>query len=73
MLDAAQTEECLIEAQKAYLESLSVCDELQGSISDTELLEMRSRLYLNLGLVYDNKNDTSSARKFINQALNIAR
>jgi NF-kappa-B inhibitor-like protein 2 len=72
-LDAAETEESLMEAQKAYLESLSVCDELQGTISETELREMRSRLYLNLGLVYDSKNDPQSARKFIDKALHIAR
>lgn len=72
-LDATETEESLMESQKAYLEALSVCDELQGITSETELLEMRSRLYLNLGLVYDSKNDTPSARKFIDKALHIAR
>ena len=71
--DAAEREESLMESQKAYLEALSICDELQGITSDTELLEMRARLYLNLGLVYDSKNDTPSARKFIDKALHIAR
>ena len=38
-----------------------------------ELLEMRSRLYLNLGLVYQNNGDLHSARKFMEKALGIVR
>ena len=34
---------------------------------------MRSRLYLNLGLVYENKADLSSARKFMEKALSIVK
>ena len=34
---------------------------------------MRSRLYLNLGLVYENQADLSSARKFMEKALNIVK
>lgn len=38
-----------------------------------ELLEMRSRLYLNLGLVYQTNEDLQSARKFMEKALSIVK
>ena len=38
-----------------------------------ELLEMRSRLYLNLGLVYQHNEDLQSAKKFIEKALSIVK
>lgn len=74
--DAASTnevEECLLESQKAYLKSLSVCDKLREYVSEKELLEMRSRLYLNLGLTYDTQNDSTRAKSFMEKALIIAR
>ena len=42
-------------------------------ITVRELLEMRSRLYLNLGLVYQTNGDLQSARKFMEKALSILR
>ena len=48
-----------------------MCDKLIGELSDKELLEMRSRLYLNLGLVYEIKGDLKSGRKFMEKALDI--
>ncbi|EDO37052.1 predicted protein, partial [Nematostella vectensis] len=73
--DDQEVEESLVEAQKAFLLSLEICDALQedGNIPDKELLEMRSRLYLNLGLVYESRNDIQNARKFIDKALAISR
>ena len=46
------------------------CEALIRIIMIRELLEMRSRLYLNLGLVYENQADFKSARKFMVKALN---
>ena len=34
---------------------------------------MRSRLYLNLGLVYEQSGDLHSARKFMGKALDISK
>jgi tetratricopeptide (TPR) repeat protein len=56
-----------------YLKSLNVCDRLVGELSDRELLEMRSRLYLNLGLVYEDQGDIDSAKRFIEKALGVVR
>ena len=68
-----EVEECLLESQTAYLKSLAVCDKLRETVSDKELLEMRSRLYLNLGLTYENQKDSSRAKSFMEKALIIAR
>ena len=38
-----------------------------------ELLEMRCRLYLNLGLVHENSGDLHSAKKFMEKALSISK
>lgn len=63
--------EFLVQAGTYYLQSLELCDQLIGQLSDRELLEMRSRLYLNLGLVYEMQEDLQSAKRFMEKALNI--
>lgn len=70
--DKEEVEECLLQAQLSYRNSLSVCDKLHDIVADKELLEMRSRLFLNLGLVYES-SDYSLAQKFIEKAVAIAR
>ena len=63
----------LLRAEQHYLQALEACDGLTGELSDRELLEMRSRLYLNLGLVYEDQGDLTNARSFMNKALAIVR
>ena len=63
----------LRKASLAYRRSLDVCDKLIGQISDREVLEMKSRLYLNLGLVYETQSDIREARKFMEKALSIGK
>ena len=58
-------------AQTAFLESLSICDQLRDVVKEKELLEMRARLYLNLGLVYSNLKNQKKAIKYIEKALTI--
>ena len=67
------SKEIMTKATTEYLCSLDVCDKLIGHISDRELLEMKSRLYLNLGLVYESQGDTRNARKFMEKALGIVK
>lgn len=55
-----------------YLSSLKVCEKLQ-TVSNSELVEMKSWLYLNLGKVYENQSDLLSARNYTKQALAIAK
>lgn len=70
-----EVDNLLLKSVDYYLSSLEVCDRLLGGVvlSDRELLEMRSRLYLNLGLVYENQKDLQSARQFIEKALGIVK
>ena len=58
-------------AQTAFLDSLSICDQLRDIVKEKELLEMRARLYLNLGLVYSNLKNQKKGIKFIEKALTI--
>ncbi|XP_068698694.1 tonsoku-like protein isoform X1 [Montipora foliosa] len=71
-----EQEEYLLESQAAYLKSLSAVEKLQGgTVSNKQLLEMKSRLYLNLGLTYekDSQEDCTRAKSFMEKALVIAR
>ena len=58
-----------------YLSSLKVCEKLQDcpTISGSELAEMKSQLYLNLGNLYQFKNDQLRAKNYIEQALAITK
>ena len=74
-ISAAEQDEYLLQSQTAYLDSLAVCDKLLGTVSEKDLLEMKSRLYLNLGLTYerDSEEDCARAKSFMEKALVIAR
>ena len=71
--DEKKFNKCLLQSQKAYLQSLEICNKLQNKIPDKEMLEMKARLYLNLGLTFEWKQDTEEALKFVNKALVISR
>eukprot|EP00794_Sanderia_malayensis_P018758 gene18758-20649_t len=62
-------ERCLSESQDAYLKSLALCDSLRNTVSDKEILEMKARLCLNLGLVYEWRNNLNQAERFMERAL----
>ncbi|XP_065671588.1 tonsoku-like protein isoform X2 [Hydra vulgaris] len=68
-----ETNRCLESSLKLFLESLELCDKLYGVVSEKEMLEMRARLYLNLGNVYDKKENSKDSLKFVSKALIIAR
>ena len=63
----------LLEAQQANLQSLEVCDRLQGAEDDREVLDMRCRVYLNLGLCYELQGDGEKGLKFMKKAFVTAR
>ena len=63
----------LLEAQQANLQSLEVCDRLQGVEKDTEVMDMRCRVYLNLGLCYELQGDGERGLKFMKKAFVTAR
>ncbi|KAL5466879.1 hypothetical protein EMCRGX_G031036 [Ephydatia muelleri] len=68
-----ETDQLLRKAGTAFLKSLDVCDKLVGSVPEREVLSMRSRSYLNLGLVYEIRGDYKSAREFMQKALGIVK
>ncbi|XP_078608465.1 tonsoku-like protein [Branchiostoma floridae x Branchiostoma japonicum] len=60
----------LIKAQQAFLKSLDVCDLLRDVVPVSDYNEMRARLFLNLGIVLDNKGDDSGEwRAFIKKCI----
>ena len=61
-------EQHLTESLQAYLGSLEVCDQLEDDVGKSELLEMKGRLFLNIGLVYEAQDDMEQAQHFLEQA-----
>jgi len=47
--DEKNLKQCLRKSEKSYLESLELCNKLSSNITQKEYLEMKARLYLNLG------------------------
>lgn len=62
-----------MKSQKNYMNALQTCDKLRDCLSEREVLEMRARLYLNIGLMYEKKQDLKEAIKFVQKALVITK
>jgi NF-kappa-B inhibitor-like protein 2 len=63
----------LSDAQKAYLDCLDVCDRLDGVVDEHEVMDMRARAYLNIGLIYESREMNKEALQFVKKAFVIAR
>ncbi|XP_058807666.1 tonsoku-like protein [Phymastichus coffea] len=61
-------EEVLRQARKALSKSIRLCDKLEHKIDKNELMMMRARLLLNLGLVYENQKNIDNSLQLIKQA-----
>ncbi|XP_071086168.1 tonsoku-like protein [Haliotis cracherodii] len=59
-------------AESAFQKSLEVCERLKNSVKNEELMEMKARLYLNLGLVYDGRGNVRQSAEFMKRAITIA-
>ncbi|XP_062424560.1 tonsoku-like protein [Rhea pennata] len=60
----------LREAEQAFRTSLAIVEEkLEGAVPSRELTEMRARLYLNLGLVYDSLKDQAKCSHYIKKSI----
>lgn len=66
--DNLTKQEHLTQSLQAYLGSLEVCDQLEGDVEKGELLEMKGRLFLNIGLVNEAQDDMQQAQRFLEQA-----
>ncbi|XP_061463118.1 tonsoku-like protein isoform X2 [Rhineura floridana] len=68
-----QSSEALQEAEKAFMKSLAILDEmLEGEVPQREASEMRARLYLNLGLVYDGLKNPAKHAYYIKKSIYIS-
>uniref|UniRef100_A0A670ZBX9 Tonsoku-like protein n=1 Tax=Pseudonaja textilis TaxID=8673 RepID=A0A670ZBX9_PSETE len=71
MAESGQLEEALQEAEKAFMKSLAILDEeLEGTLGGES--EMRSRLYLNLGLIYDSLKNPAMRTSYIKKSIYIS-
>ncbi|KPI91757.1 Tonsoku-like protein [Papilio xuthus] len=61
----------LTAAEKAFMKGLVLCEKLNGKIAKTELLDMRARLLLNIGVVQEHLGSLDKALDCINKAITI--
>ncbi|XP_069477902.1 tonsoku-like protein [Ambystoma mexicanum] len=71
--EANQSSESLLQAQTAFQKSLTIVDErLEGQVASRELNEMRARLFLNLGFLYDSMKDPAKCNYYIRKSVFIS-
>lgn len=63
----------VMNAEKAFLKSLKVCESLTTTQTKLEVLDMKARLFLNLGVTNECKGDFQAAIKYMGSAMNICR
>ncbi|TSO25206.1 Tonsoku-like protein [Bagarius yarrelli] len=71
--DSDQSRDSLKQAEDAFKKSLAILDRrLEGTVSARELSEMRARLLLNLGFVFDGLKEPQRCSEFIRQSIYIS-
>ncbi|XP_057592710.1 tonsoku-like protein isoform X2 [Hippopotamus amphibius kiboko] len=71
--DHHQSQDALLQAQGAFEKSLAIVDEkLQGSLAKRELSEMRTRLYLNLGLTCESLQQAALCNAYFKKSIFLA-
>ncbi|XP_013870324.1 tonsoku-like protein [Austrofundulus limnaeus] len=71
--ESDQSKSSLKKAQDAFKSSLAIVDErLGGTVSEKEIKEMKARLFLNLGLVYDHLGEPKLCIEFFRRCVYIA-
>ncbi|XP_059614206.1 tonsoku-like protein [Phlebotomus argentipes] len=71
---AAERAKALKDAERAFLKSLSICRELPGKISNTELQDMMARLYLNLSVTKENcSEEIEKSLEYMTKAIAICK
>ncbi|XP_077022599.1 tonsoku-like protein isoform X2 [Tamandua tetradactyla] len=68
--DHGQSRDALLQAQAAFEKSLAIVDEkLEGTMAQRELSEMRTRLYLNLGLTFESLQQSALCSDFFKKSI----
>uniref|UniRef100_H0WNY2 Tonsoku-like protein n=2 Tax=Otolemur garnettii TaxID=30611 RepID=H0WNY2_OTOGA len=71
--DHCQLRDALLQAQAAFEKSLAIVDEkLEGTLAQRELNEMRTRLYLNLGLTFESLQQTALCHDYFKKSIFLA-
>ncbi|XP_045633324.1 tonsoku-like protein isoform X1 [Ursus americanus] len=71
--DHCQSQDTLLQAQIAFEKSLAIVDEkLQGTLAKRELSEMRTRLYLNLGLTFESLQQMAPCNDYFRKSIFLA-
>ncbi|XP_008068198.1 tonsoku-like protein [Carlito syrichta] len=71
--DHCQSRDDLLQAQAAFEKSLAIVDEqLEGTLVQGELSEMRTRLYLNLGLTFESLQQTALCNDYFKKSIFLA-
>ncbi|XP_034868070.1 LOW QUALITY PROTEIN: tonsoku-like protein [Mirounga leonina] len=71
--DHCQSQDSLLQAQTAFEKSLAIVDEkLQGTLARRELSEMRTRLYLNLGLTFESLRQVAPCNDYFRKSIFLA-
>ncbi|KAG8515412.1 Tonsoku-like protein, partial [Galemys pyrenaicus] len=71
--DHGQSRDALLQAQAAFERSLAIVDEeLEGTLAPRELSEMRTRLYLNLGLTAESLQEATLCRDYLHKSIFLA-
>ncbi|XP_056332374.1 tonsoku-like protein [Danio aesculapii] len=73
LFDSDQSANSLKHAEDAFKKSLAIVDErLEGTVSPREISEMKARLLLNLGCVYDGMKEPQRCSELIRQSIYIS-
>ncbi|XP_050398300.1 tonsoku-like protein [Patella vulgata] len=64
--------EILKKAEDSLLKSLEVCERLKPTTKVESYMEMKERLFLNMGLVYDGRGEVKSSAEYFKRAISIA-
>ncbi|XP_062379263.1 tonsoku-like protein [Sardina pilchardus] len=71
--ESDQSQDSLRQAEEAFRKSLTIVDDrLEGVLPARELSEMKARLFLNLGCVYDSLKDPQRCSEYIRRSVFIA-
>ncbi|XP_071174589.1 tonsoku-like protein [Mytilus edulis] len=60
------------QAEEAFCKSLTACENLKQEVKNVEYMEMKARLFLNLGLVFDGRGDTRQCAEYMKKAITIS-
>jgi NF-kappa-B inhibitor-like protein 2 len=71
--DPKKYRESLNTAEESHLKALNLTDRLRAELKERDYVEMRCRAYLNLGLIYEQKESESECSKYFNTAITYAK